>query len=214
MMKNYFENQRVNWCQFSPQDIMFKSNRITKKLLPEENVMSWTTKDSRHEAMAKKTGATAHSNTNWQGKGYTYYSRDTYKAVFVQLTKVKKEFVCANLDFINYTPKQDSLGGNVGGLDALVYIGSSHDRYQWGKQANGGHGYAKLNNKSLPDDEGYKIAYGGQGDTNYLSHREFIEIADISEAVRRFLFEMVLPYKRGDLHIQKETEDTSALFAV
>ena len=214
MMKNYFENQRVNWCQFSPQDIVFKSNAITKKLLPEENVMSWTTKDSRHGEMAKKTGATPHTNSNWKNQSYTYYSRDSYKAVFVQLTKVKKEFVCANLDFINYTPKKNSLGGVVAGLDALVYIGSFHDTFQWQKGANGNYGYVKTNGQSLPDDEGYRIAYGGQGDTNYLTHREFTEIGDISEAVRRFLVEMVLPHKRGDLHVQKNTNKTSALFAV
>jgi len=196
-MQNYFENQPIHWNQFSPKDIQFKSNAITKKLLPEENVLSWTTKESRHNAIAKKTGATPHSNTNWNGTPYTWYMRDSYKGVFVQLTKVKSEFPCANLDFINYLPKKDSLGGHKGSLDALVYIGSSHDHYEWKKDAQGNYGYQKVSKKSLPDDEGYRIAYGGQGDNNYLDHREFLELIDIAEAVRRFLVEEVLPLKRG-----------------
>ena len=55
----------------------------------------------------------------------------------------------------------------------------------------------KVSKKSLPDDEGYRIAYGGQGDNNYLDHREFLELIDIAEAVRRFLVEEVVPLKRG-----------------
>ena len=214
MMKNYFENQRVNWDQFSPQDIIFKSNAITKKLLPEENVMSWKTKDSRHGAMAKKTGATPHTNTNWNGQAYQWYSRDSYKAVFVQLTKVKQEFVCANLDFVNYTPKKDSLGGVIAGLDALVYIGSFHDNYQYQKGANGKYGYVKTNGLSLPDSEGYRVAYGGQGDSNYMSHQEWTEIGDISEAVRNFLIERVVPFKRGDLKLQEDAVEEEVLLAI
>ena len=213
MMKNYFENQRVNWHQFSPKDIIFKSNAITKKLLPEENVMSWTTKESRHNAIAKKTGATAHSNTNWNGQVYQWYSRDSYKGVFVQLTKVKREFVCANLDFVNYMPKKDSLGDVVAGLDALVYINSFHDKYQWKQGANGHYSSVKTNSKTLPDSEGYRIAYGGQGDCNYMSHRALVEIADITQSVVNFLVDEVLPIKRG---VQKsvKVQEEDCLIAV
>lgn len=194
MMKNYFENQRVNWYQFSPKDIIFKSNAITKKLLPEENVMSWKTKDGRHSQIAKKTGATPNSNGN-----YKWYSRDSYKAVFVQLTKFKQEYVCANLDFINYKPRKDSSGEHRAGLDALVYINSFHNTYQWQKDACGNWSSVKMNNNPLPDKEGYRIAYGGQGDTNYMTHREFLEVIDISESVSQFLANKVLPFKRGQL---------------
>jgi hypothetical protein len=214
MMKNYFENQRVNWDQFSPEDIIFKSNAITKKLLPEENVMSWTTKDSRHGKMAKKTGATPHTNSNWKNQSYIWYPRDSYKAVFVQLTKVKKEFVCANLDFVNYEPKKNSFGDVIAGLDALVYIGSFHDSYQYQKGANGHYGYVKTNGQSLPDSEGYRVAYGGQGDTNYMTHKEWTEIGDISEAVRNFLVERVVPFKRGDLKLQEDSVEEEFLIAV
>ena len=208
-MQNYFETQKINWDQFSPKDIIFKSNSITKKLLPEENVMSWTTKDSRHGAMAQKAGVQPVSNKNWQNSTYTYYPRDSYKAVFVKLTKVKEEFVCADVDFINYMPKKDSLGGVVAGLDALVYINSFHDKWEWKQGANGNYGRVKTSKVSLPDDEGYRIAYGGQGDSNYLSASEFIEIVDISEAVRRFLIEKVVNLQRG-LHKEDKEEEILA----
>ena len=196
-MRNYFENQPIHWNQFSPRDIQFKSNAITKKLLPEENVLSWTTKESRHNAIAERTGATPHSSKNWNGQVHTWYGRDSYKGVFVQLTKVKQEFVCANVDFVNYLPKKHSDGSIMGNLDALVYINSFHHRYEWKKDASGNYSSQLVSKTPLPDDEGYRIAYGGQGDTNYLSHRELLEIVDISEAVRRFLVEEVVPLKRG-----------------
>lgn len=207
-MQNYFETQQIHWNQFSPKDIQFKSNAITKKLLPEENVMSWKTKESRHTAIAKKTGATA--TTSGINQQYTWYSRDSYKAVFVQLTKVKAEFVCANIDFVNYMPKKNSFGNVNAGLDALVYIGSFHDTYQYQKCAKGHYGYIKTNSQSLPDDEGYRIAYGGQGDSNYLTASEFIEIVDISEAVRMFLIERVLKLKRGLLEEDRKEEEIIA----
>ena len=214
MMKNYFENQRVNWHQFSPKDIIFKSNAITKKLLPEENVMSWKTKDNRHCELAKKTGATPHTNTNWQGSAYQWYSRDSYKAVFVQLTKVKQEFVCANLDFVNYLEKKDSQGNKLGTLDALVYINSWHYRHEWKKDAQGNWVQSPLSKTPLLDDEGYRIAYGGQGDSNYLTHREFLEIIDISEAVRNFLIDEVLPLKRGVVKKVEESTEEELLIAI
>jgi hypothetical protein len=214
MIENYFKNQRVNWLQFSPKDIIFKSNAITKKLLPEENVLSWQTKESRHNALAKKTGATPINHSNWNNSTYTYYTKDSYKAVFVQLIKVKQEYVCANLDFVNYMPKKNSLGGCIAGLDALVYIGSFHDTFTWQKGANGSYGNVQTNTQSLPDSEGYRIAYGGQGDTNYMTHQEWIEIGDISEAVRNFLAEKVVPLKRGTLKPQEDSVEEDVLLAI
>tara|TARA_B100001093_G_scaffold347651_1_gene332287 strand:- start:21415 stop:22035 length:621 start_codon:yes stop_codon:yes gene_type:complete len=199
-MNNYFANQPIHWNQFSSRDIYFKSNAITKKLLPEDNILSWKTKESRHNEVASKTGATAQTSRGWNGQVHTYYSRDSYKGVFVQLTNVKKEYVTANLDFINYKPKKDSQGNHLAGLDALVYIGSFHDRHEWVKDSSGNYSMQKTNKVSLNDYEGYRIAYGGQGDSNYLTHRELIEIADISESVKKFLIDMVLPLKRGILN--------------
>ena len=209
-MQNYFETQKINWNQFSPKDIVFKSNAITKKLLPEENVLSWQTKESRHNALAKKTGATPINHKNWNNSTYTYYPKDSYKAVFVQLKDTKKEFVGANLDFVNYMPKFDSLHNPMGGLDALVYINSFHDKYEWKQDSRGNYGRQLVSKQSLPDNEGYRIAYGGQGDSNYLSTGEFMEIVEISEAIRRFLIERVLMLKRGLLAEDKKDEDVLA----
>ena len=113
--------------------------------------------------------------------------------------KVKQEYVGANLDFINYKPKKNSIGGVVAGLDALVYINSFHDNFEWKKDANGNWTNVKTSTQSLHDHEGYRIAYGGQGDSNYLTHQEWIEIGDISQAVVNFLVERVLPLKNGTL---------------
>ena len=209
-MQNYFETQQIHWNQFSPKDIMFKSNSITKKLMPEENVLSWTTKESRHNGLAKKTGATPHSGKNWNGTSYKWYGRDSYKAVFVQLKNVNQEFVGANLDFVNYLPKEDSLGNPMPSLDALVYISSFHDKYEWKQGANGNYGRQLVSKQSLPDQEGYRIAYGGQGESNHLSASEFIEIVDVAEAVRMFLIERVLKLKRGLLEEDKKEEEIIA----
>ena len=56
-MNNYFETQNVHWHNFSPENIIFKSNNITKKLMPEANILSYSTKSDRDDQMAKKTGA-------------------------------------------------------------------------------------------------------------------------------------------------------------
>ena len=72
-MKNYFETQRVHWHNFSPENIIFKSNNITKKLMPKENVMSYSTKTDRDDQMAVKSGATLATN-QW---GHSVYKQIT-----------------------------------------------------------------------------------------------------------------------------------------
>ena len=61
-MENYFETQRIHWHNFAPENIIFKSNNITKKLMPQENVMSYTTsKGNRDDQMAvNDRGKTSH----------------------------------------------------------------------------------------------------------------------------------------------------------
>lgn len=197
-MNNYFETQPVHWHQFSPNDIYFKSNYITKSLLPEENVISWKTKTHRHEMLAEKCGVSPQTSTNWKGDPYTFYPNSDYKSVLVQLTNTKKEYVCANVDFVNYMSRTDSQGSRLGSLDVLVYINSWHWKYEWKRDAQGNYQSVPLNKVALHDDEGYRIAYGGQGDSNYLTHRELLEIIDISESVRKFLIDRVLPFKRKE----------------
>ena len=194
-MENYFETQRIHWSNFAPENIIFKSNNITKKLMPEDNVMSYKTKTDRDNLMAKKTGAKKVTN-NW---GHAYYKATNHVAVHVRLTDVKKDFVSADVDFVDLREKKDSQGGYRSGLDVLVYVQSQHYKYEWKKDANGNWGSVKTNPNPLSDDEGYLICYGGQGDRNPMTHRDLLEIADISESVRKFLIDRVLPLKRGEL---------------
>ena len=203
-MKNYFETQKVRWHNFSPDSIIFKSNSITKKLMPKDNILSYSTKRDRDDQMAVKSGATLATN-QW---GHSVYSNNRHVAVHVQLVDVKKDFVGANLEFVYLGERKDSLGGHWGGLNVLVYIQPYHDKYEWqntgvGNGVNSNWQRVKINPHSLPDAEGYKIAYGGQGDSNPMDFVELLEISEISEAVRRFLIDRVLPLKRGEL-IEKE----------
>jgi len=197
-MNNYFETQRIHWHNFSPDNIIFKSNNITKKLMPETNVMSYSTKTNRDDQMAKKTGAKQVTN-KW---GHTYYHATNHVAVHVRLNAVKQEYVCADIDFVDLREKKDSLGGHCAGLNVLVYVQSYHNKYTWQNTATGGQTNwqsVKVNPTPLPDDEGYLIAYGGQGDSNPMTHRDLLEITDISEGVRQFLINRVLPLKRGEI---------------
>ena len=198
-MQNYFETQRVHWHNFSPDNIIFKSNNITKKLMPEENVMSYSTKTDRDNQMATKTGAQMRTS-NW---GHQYYHAVNHVAVHVRLTDVKKDFVCANVDFVDMREKTDSQGGHCRGMNVLVYIQSFHDKHEYKKDAQGNWAMVKLNPQSLPDEEGYDIAIGGQGDANPMSFPEHLEVLEISEGVRQFLINRVLPLKRGEL-VEKE----------
>ena len=56
-MQNYFNTQNIHWHNFSPENILFKSNHITIKLMPKENILSYSTKRDRDDQMAIKTGA-------------------------------------------------------------------------------------------------------------------------------------------------------------
>jgi len=96
-MRNYFETQRVNWKTWNPNQIIFKSNRLIKKLMPEDNILSWTSKGDRDTKMCQRTGGKAivgHGN-------HTYYSREKYKGVMVQLKDMNSDFPSANIDFID-----------------------------------------------------------------------------------------------------------------
>jgi hypothetical protein len=186
-MKNYFEDQKIHWSAFAPENIVFKSNKLTKKLLPAENILSYTTKGDRDSKMCK-------NNTH-----YSYWSKENYKAIQVKLNNVNDDYPCADIDFINYTRRVDSSGVEQSHIDILVYITSRHFVRQWQKDANGNWRSVKTNTVPLPDLEGYQICYGGQGASNPLVHQELIEIADVSQAVINFLANKVLPLKNGTL---------------
>ena len=193
-MKNYFENQRVRWNAFAPEDIVFKSNNLTKKLLPAENLLSYKNKGDRDNKMCERTGG-----KNVSPSGYYYWSKENYKGINVKLTDTNKDFPLAEIDFIDYTERLDSKGRGMTSINILVYITSRHNPHEWKKDANGDWSAIPMYKTPLPDIEGYQICYGGQGATNPLTHNGLVEIADVSQAVINFLTERVLPLKNGTL---------------
>ena len=190
---NYFKNAKVNWNTWSPEDIIFKSNNVIKKLMPQENVLSYKSKSDRDAQMCKKTNGKLHTSS-WNNG--SYHGSENYRAVHVQLKDVKSEFPSANVDFVDCTHRKDSVGNNLGRVNILIYINSFHCEWTW-HQGQNGHYTKKRGQNICPLEEGYRICYGGQGDSNSLSYNEFSELLDITESVRRFLFEVLVPHQQG-----------------
>tara|TARA_X000000950_G_scaffold43209_2_gene48425 strand:- start:14087 stop:14695 length:609 start_codon:yes stop_codon:yes gene_type:complete len=193
-MKNYFETQRVNWKTWNPSQVIFKSNRLIKKLMPEENVLSWTSKGDRNHKMCQLTKGKV--QTGYQGK--TYHGSENLKGVMVQLKDMNSEFPSANIDFIDYTHRKDSVGNNVGRLDVLVYLNSYHAPWEYVRCPQTNNWVRKQNGSVAPIEEGYRMCYGGQGDSNSMLFDEFQELIQITEAVKNFLVEVLVPVKNGE----------------
>ena len=202
-MKNYFETQKENWKTWNPNQIIFKSNRLIKKLLPEDNILSWTSKGDRDQKMCKITGCKAISSNHYNGQPYTYYTKENYKGVMVQLKDVKDDFPSANIDFIDFTERKDSVGNQMGSLDVLVYLNSFHSPYEWVKCPQTGSYIKQYKPNVAPLEEGYRMCYGGQGDANSMRFEEFQELIQITEAVKNFLVECVVPAKNGELDYEE-----------
>jgi hypothetical protein len=194
----FFAQSKVNWNRFRPTDMVFKSNAMVKKIVPSKNILSYSTKSDRDLEMAQRSGGTQQQRTHWNGQVSTYYSRDKYRAVHVKLKDLKSPYPSADLEFVDCTPKYDSVGNFFNNIMALVYITSFHQRSEWVQGANG-HYTTKKVGKVAQLDEGYRVAYGGQGDSNYMDVDELEEIAQISRAVKNFLVEVVVPFKEGTL---------------
>lgn len=194
----FFAQSKVNWNRFRPTDLVFKSNAMVKKIVPSANILSYSTKSDRDFDMAERSGGTKQQRTHWNGQVSTYYSRDKYRAIHVKLKDLKSPFPSADLEFVDCTPKQDSVGNSFSNISALVYINSFHQRSEWVQGANGQYTTQKIG-KIAQLDEGYRVAYGGQGDSNYMSCDDLEEIAQISRAVKNFLVEVVVPFKDGTL---------------
>jgi hypothetical protein len=192
-MKNYFETSQVNWSNFSPKDIIFKRNKITKALLPEENVMSWSSKQSRNYEVSKNAGGKP-----VQMGGNTYYKNDGLVGVFVQLVDLNTPFPSANIDILDYRPKTNSVGHQIHRMDILMYIRSNHAHWQWKRDAQG-HYKRDYDPNTAPLEEGYRIAYGGQGEDNSMSFELFTEVLQIANAVKSFLIERVVPFKNKEI---------------
>jgi len=194
----FFAQSKVNWNRFRPTDLVFKSNAMVKKIVRPENILSYSTKSDRDVDMARRSGGKEDQKTSWNGQTYAYYSRDKYRAVHVKFKDLKSPFPSADLEFVDHTPKYDSVGNLFSPITSLVYINSFHQRAQWVQGSNGHYTTQKVG-KIAQIDEGYRVAYGGQGDSNYMGFDELEEIAQISHAVKNFLVEVVVPFKEGTL---------------
>ena len=171
-MKNYFENADVNWKNWQPRDIIFKSGVLSKKYMPEDNLLSYKSKGDRNTKM-----------DDLQGRG-------NHKGVHVVIKNVKDDYPTADIDFIDWNRGQFSNGLPRCALDVLVYVVSRHCAWEWQRDANGN--WQRVSKgKPIALEEGYEICYGGQGDNNPMDYETFSELLQISEAVRKFLIEVV-----------------------
>ena len=118
--------------------------------------------------------------------------------VFVQLTSLNTPFPEANIDVLDYRPKTNSVGHKLARMDILMYIRSNHALWQWKKDAQG-EWYQDYDPNTAPLEEGYKIAYGGQGESNAMSFELFSEILQIANAVKSFLIDRVVPFKNKEI---------------
>ena len=217
-MKNYFTDVRVEhkgighypirWNRWSPDSIIFKSNRLVKKVMPEDNILSYKSKGDRNKKMCEKLDCTILSQNSYNGTPYTYRSHDKYSAVHVQLKNTNDEFVGANVDFVDMRAEMnvDSCGNQLGRVDILTYINSMHNprshhycqkTQQWVKDPNA---------KPAPLEEGYRMAYGGQGEGMSMSMEDWDEYLDICKAIKMFLCEVVVPAKKGEFDYDKLEE--------
>ena len=194
----FFAQSKVNWNRFRPTDLVFKSNAMVKKIVPSENILSYSTKSDRDVDMARRSGGKEDQKTSWNGQTYTYYTRDKYRAVHVKLKDLKSPRPTADLEFVDHTPKYDSVGNLFSPITSLVYINSFHQRAQWVQGSNGHYTTQKVG-KIAQLDEGYRVAYGGQGEDNAMSFELFSEILQIANAVKSFLIDRVVPFKNKDI---------------
>ena len=198
---NHFTNANVRWKTWSPENVIFKSNQLVKKVLPSEHILSWKSKGDRDRKMCEKTGC-----KNVSHNGYPYYSKENYKGIMVQLKDVKDDFPSANIDFIDFTERKDSVGNPKGHLDILVYLNSFHQPWEYVKCPQTGNWVRKNTGKTAPLREGYRMSYGGQGDAHSLDFDEFHELVQITEMIRDFLVDVVIPTKNGE-YVREEDFD-------
>ena len=84
-------------------------------------------------------------------------------------------------------------------LDILVYLNSFHQPWEYVKCPQTGNWVRKSKGKTAPLREGYRMCYGGQGDANSMDFDEFHELVSITEALRDFLVEVIIPTKNGEV---------------
>ena len=196
---NYFNHKRVNWNTWTPQDIVFKSNQLMKKVAPSENVLSWSSKGDRDRKMCERTKGNLITSKNWKGQSITYHGGENYKGIMVQMKDAKSDFPSFNIDFIDQTERLDSVGNRKGNLDILVYLNSFHTLCEWKQDPKTKSWTKHTTGKTAPLQEGYRMSYGGQGDAHAMDFDEFHEMISITEALRDFLIEVIIPTKNGEV---------------
>lgn len=205
----FFAQSQVNWNRWQPHDIVFKSNNITKALVPQENLLSYSSKSDRDAQMCRLLGGKGQTKKNWDGQTYQYYSRDTYRSVQVKLKDLKTDFPTADVDFIDSTPRINSVGNPFSSVDVLVYIQSHHQQWNW-TRVNGQYTSQKVG-KTAGADEGYRVSYGGQGDNNAMAFEDLEEIVQISRAIKNFIVNVIIPHKNGS-SLEQTTSLTELAF--
>ena len=166
----YFNYAKVNWNRFSPTDIYFKSNILTKGLEDEINIISY------------------------KNKGDFYQEYD--KGVFVKLNNTKDNYPNAEINIFDRTPLRNTSNQNRvvyhEHFDNLVYLYTTHQRAEWKQDANGNWQMTPIGNPK-PNEEGYAINFH-----NFSAHdpRVCQEQIDIVYEVRNFLATRILERKQ------------------
>lgn len=193
----HFNQSQVKWNRWQPTDIIFKSNPFVKKIVPSAQILSYSTKHDRNHKMAQLTGGKC-TQSNFNGQISNRYSMENHRAIHVKLKDLKTDFPVADVDFLDYTNREDSVGQRLPHIDALVYISSFHNRGKYTQNPQGQWDWS-AGKYTCGINEGYRVAYGGQGDSNYMSFEDFEELSQICSSIKNFLVNIVCAYKNGTL---------------
>jgi len=176
---NYWQTKQIHWYDYTPQDIFIKNNNITRQFANEIQTCSYKTKHDFYEQVVERQGKT-----------------DT--GVCVKFSHLKNEFPLAEIDFLKYKMEKRFSTGDFRWTspNAICYIHSHHNTYQWKQKAGGGWDSIKQNQVSAGDEEGYQVSFSANQSQFGGDRRECQEMMDISFAVIDFLVERILPLKR------------------
>jgi hypothetical protein len=166
----YFKYAKVNWNKFSPSDIHFKSNILTKGLEDEIDIVSY------------------------KNKGDFYQEYD--KGVFVKLNNTKNDYPNAEINIYDRTPLRNRSNQTrlayQSHFDNLVYLYSTHQQSQYGRDSNGNWVTTPIGNPKS-NEEGYAIEFHNFGAEDPRVCQEQI---DIIYEVRNFLATRILELKQ------------------
>ena len=177
---NYWNTRQIHWHDYTPQNIFVKSNPTSRQFEGEIQTCSYKTKQGFYETLERVQG---------QGVGL---------GVCVKLNALKSEFPCAEIDFLKYgiSKKYSSGDAKFTSPNAICYITSHHNDYQWINHPTKGWMNQKMGGRNVPTEEGYQIFMSANQSQFGGDRRECQEMIDISFAVIDFLVERILPLKQ------------------